>query len=89
MRPARYHWYMTVRDLLEEALKLPPRERGKLVHELICSLDAAESEQAATVEQAWSAELEARAARTARGETVGKSADAVFADIRERLRSKP
>ncbi len=44
--------------LLNEALELPPAERGRIAAELIDSLDA-ETEDAA-VREAWSSELERR-----------------------------
>jgi len=46
------------RDLLSDALSLPARERARLAHELILSLDEGEDSDAA---EAWVAEIERRA----------------------------
>ena len=62
---------MTARDLMNEALKLPPKERGQLIRELIRSLDDEEAEDPELVERAWAAELEERAARVLAGEAEG------------------
>ena len=46
------------RDLFSDALTLPARERARLAHELILSLDEGEDSDAA---DAWVAEIERRA----------------------------
>lgn len=66
---------MSPRDLLDQALRLPPAARGRLVHELIASLEDTEPEDAQAVEQAWAAELEERAVRAVSGESPARSLD--------------
>jgi hypothetical protein len=69
--------------VLEEALKLPAGDRGRIVRELIRSLDEDSAEDAASVEAAWGVELEARARRARAGEP-GVDLDTVL----ERIDSK-
>lgn len=58
-------------DLLREALSLPIDERADVAAELLASLDDVESEDVATVEAAWAAEIERRARRVMAGESAG------------------
>jgi putative addiction module component (TIGR02574 family) len=53
---------MAARDLLTEALGLPAAERGRMVRELIRSLDKTADVDPAEVERAWGSELDRRAA---------------------------
>jgi Putative addiction module component len=55
--------------VLEEALKLPRSDRGRVVSELIRSLDDESSDDPASVDAAWATELQARAARARAGES--------------------
>lgn len=55
---------MATTDLLSAALQLPERERAKLAHELLRSLDQQED---ADVDEAWLAEVERRAEELADG----------------------
>ena len=63
---------MNSRDVLLEALRLPPEERAAIAGELIQSLD---TEVDADVEAAWSAEIRARLDQVDAGlaQTVGWS----------------
>jgi putative addiction module component (TIGR02574 family) len=65
-------------DLLTNALALPVRERAKIAHELVVSLDDGADSDAA---EAWVAELEQRA-REARSSSV---ATEDWAAVRARL----
>jgi putative addiction module component (TIGR02574 family) len=65
-------------DLLSTALALPVRERAKIAHELLVSLDDGADSDAA---EAWVAELEQRA-REARS---GSVATEDWATVRARL----
>jgi hypothetical protein len=76
-----YHSHMTSRNLIEEALKLPNKQRGEIVHKLIESLDAEHAEEPKEVERAWAAELEQRADRAIRGETKGRDLDVVCDEL--------
>lgn len=52
------------RELLKEALGLPPQERAEMAAELLESLDAAEED----VEAAWAAEIQKRGLAARGGE---------------------
>ncbi len=58
------------REVLDEALKLAPDERASVAVELLDSLEAGPEERA-EVEAAWAAEIERRARRVIRGESIG------------------
>jgi putative addiction module component (TIGR02574 family) len=58
-------------DLLREALSLPIDERADVAAELLASLDDVGTEDVATVEAAWAAEIERRARRVMAGESAG------------------
>jgi putative addiction module component (TIGR02574 family) len=79
---------MGTRDLLDEAMRLPPTERGRLVHDLIQSLEDAEAEDPRAVEQAWASELEGRATRAINGESTGRSLNAVCDELETKRRGK-
>jgi hypothetical protein len=72
---------MTAKDLLERARRLPARERGRIVRELIASLDEGGADDSAEVEDEWGRELEERAVRAKRGEPAGRSLDAVCDEL--------
>ena len=72
---------MATGDLLDEALKLPTEERGRIVHELIRSLDEDETEPPDEVERAWAIELERRATRALRGESVSRNLNTVCDEL--------
>jgi len=56
---------LTTREarLLQEALKLPPRERADLAAELLASLDEELVDDPQELEKAWANEIERRARR--------------------------
>ena len=58
-------------ELLREALSLPIDERADVAAELLASLDDVGSEDVASVEAAWAAEIERRARRVMAGESAG------------------
>lgn len=68
-------------DVLSTALALPVRERARIAHELILSLDGATDADAA---EAWVAELEKRAREVRSGSV--KTED--WAAVRSRLASR-
>jgi putative addiction module component (TIGR02574 family) len=74
-------------DLLAQALKLSPKERTRMVEELVKSLDGG-GEDPAVVERAWATELERRARRAVRGESVGKDFGAAIRKIESKHRRK-
>jgi hypothetical protein len=73
------------RHLLDEALRLPMAERAKLTAELLASMDGEPDDDAEVV---WAAEIERRATRALRGESKGRDAEKVFAEIEAKLRHK-
>ena len=71
-----------------EALELPARERARLAHRLIASLDAVETaeEDPAEVERAWEEEIRRRLEEYRSGAVQPVPASEVFAKARARLR---
>jgi len=63
-----------VKELLNEALKLPPDDRASIAVELLESLEPA-PEGKADLEAAWAAEIQRRARRVLRSESGGASWD--------------
>lgn len=76
-----------VRDVLDEALRLPLRDRADVAAELLSSLDEEDATMSAEeVERLWAAEITRRARRALRGESVGREADDVLDSIDQQLR---
>jgi putative addiction module component (TIGR02574 family) len=73
-------------ELKAELAGLTEQERAELAHFLLNSLDGAGAgdDADADVEAAWDAELARRADEIQRGTAVGKPADQVFAELREK-----
>jgi putative addiction module component (TIGR02574 family) len=69
-------------ELKAELAGLTEQERAELAYFLLDSLD--ETGDEAEVEAAWDAELARRADEIQRGTAVGKPADQVFAELREK-----
>jgi putative addiction module component (TIGR02574 family) len=78
---------MAPRDLLAEALKLPSKQRARIVKELVRSLDEERGGPTDT-EGSWAKELERRARRARRGESVGRDWDAAIRKIASKHRRK-
>jgi putative addiction module component (TIGR02574 family) len=79
---------MAARDLLTEALELPPAERGRFVRRLIASLDQDETEEPDEVERAWAAELELRATKALSGESNARDMDEVCGELEAKYPAK-
>jgi len=62
---------MTREALLQEALKLPRRERADVAAELLASLDDDLTDDPQELERAWAAEIERRARRVLAGDSAG------------------
>lgn len=74
-------------DRLEaEALDLPARERARLAHRLIASLDEDADEDPTEVERAWEEEICRRLAEVEAGKAELVPAEQVFAELRSRTR---
>lgn len=71
--------------LLQEALKLPHRERADVAAELLASLDEETTDDPQELERAWAAEIERRARRVLAGESSATPWDQVRERIEQRL----
>lgn len=74
-----------VADLLTNALALPVRERAKIAHELLLSLDEGADADAA---EAWVAELEKRAAEVRSGSVATEDWETVKVRLTQRWRRR-
>lgn len=75
------------RRVLDDALRLPLRERADVAAELLRSLDEEESALPPDeIGRLWSAEITRRAERAVRGESTGRDADDVLDSIDRQLR---
>lgn len=72
-------------DLLSDALALPARERAKIAHELLLSLDEGADADAA---EAWVAELEQRAGEVRSGGAAIEDWASVKARLADRWRRR-
>jgi putative addiction module component (TIGR02574 family) len=76
---------VAMETLKAELAALTELERADLAHFLLTSLDGATADAAdIDVEEAWATELARRAHDIQRGTAVGKPADQVFAELREK-----
>jgi putative addiction module component (TIGR02574 family) len=72
----------TILEKLEEqALQLPPEERGQLIHRLIVSLDGEPEGTPEEIAKAWDEEIARRVADMEAGRTKWIPAEEVFAEI--------
>ena len=72
----------TILEKLEEqALLLPPDERGQLIHRLIVSLDGEPEGTPEQIAKAWDEEIARRVADMDAGRTQWIPAEEVFAEI--------
>lgn len=76
---------MTREALLQEALKLPRRERADVAAELLANLDDQLTDDPQELEKAWAAEIERRARRVLAGESSGTPWELVKQRIERRL----
>jgi putative addiction module component (TIGR02574 family) len=78
---------LPLRQLEAEMLDLPARERARLAHRLLVSLDEEEpADDPAEVERAWEEEIRRRLAEYDAGKVEAIPAAEVFAEARARLR---
>ncbi len=75
---------MTREALLQEALRLPRRERADVAAELLASLDDELTDDPQELERVWAAEIERRARRVLAGESAGTP----WEDIEQRIRAR-
>ena len=72
-----------VRDILDQALHLPVRQRARVAHELLTSLDGGPAEDAAEVERSWAAEVRKRLAKV----DAGKAKSAPWSKVKRELKA--
>lgn len=70
------------KEIMIVALKLPASERAALADEILHSLDKTDPE----IDALWAPEVEDRLAAYDRGEIEAMDADAVLAEVHERLK---
>lgn len=72
---------LTYKEIVSEAMKLPPRERADLADRLWISVDTPQA-----VAAAWDAEIERRVAQLDAGEVETIPFEQVIAELRAKLR---
>lgn len=77
-----------VEQLESAARRLSVRDRARLAHRLLESLDDDVAEDPAEVERAWEAEIGRRIAEFQAGAVKTVPADEVFREARDRLRQR-
>jgi putative addiction module component (TIGR02574 family) len=75
---------MALDNLKAELAGLTEGERAELAYFLLDTLDECSADADADVEAAWEAELTRRGDEIHRGTAVGKPAEQVFAELRQR-----
>lgn len=73
-------------DLVDRVLALPERDRARLAHQLLASLDPAPQDED---DEAWLAEILRRADEVRAGETPGVSWDEIHAEAKAKLCASP
>lgn len=73
-------------ELEAQAMKLPPLERGELVHRLLLSLDGEPDGTPEEIAKAWDEEIARRVAEIEAGTAVLIPEEEVFAEIDEMLK---
>jgi hypothetical protein len=76
---------MRTEDLLAAALDLPTKERARLAHELLVSLDDDEGEPDPGWEEAWCVEIERRLRDVREGKAVLEDGPTVLREIEAEL----
>lgn len=77
---------ITLAEIEAQALQLSPRERSKLAHRLIVSLDEPAEDTPEAIAQAWDEEIARRVAEVDAGTAKLIPHEQVFAEIDEMLR---
>lgn len=81
------------RDVLNQALQLPLKQRARVAHELLTSLDQGPAEDGAEVERSWAEEVRQRLAAVdngaARSVPWSKVERELKADLARARRSRP
>jgi putative addiction module component (TIGR02574 family) len=80
--------FMSTEELRDAALTLPRKERAKLAHELLRSLDEPTDRDAPDIGEAWAREVERRARELADGSVQPVDWEAARERIARRLRER-
>lgn len=80
----RYSRGVAMDAIREEALALPPGERGRLAADLLASLEPPVAADEASTHEAWLVELGRRAERARSGDAPGE----LWGDVERRLRDE-
>ena len=75
-----------LKEIEEQALRLPLKERGELAHRLIVSLDAEQEESPEAIAKAWGEEIARRVAEIDAGTAKLVPHEEVVAEIDELLK---
>ena len=75
-----------LKEIEEQALRLPPKERGELIHRLIVSLDGDPEDSPEAIAQVWDEEIARRVAEIDAGTAKLIPHDVVFAEIDELIK---
>ena len=70
-----------LKEIEEQALRLPPKERSELAHRLLVSLDGEPEDSPEAIAKAWEEEIARRVADMDAGRTKWIPADEVFKEI--------
>ena len=70
-----------LKEIEEQALRLPLKERSELAHRLLVSLDGEPEDSPEAIAKAWDEEIERRVADMDAGRTKWIPADEVFKEI--------
>lgn len=82
----------TPKEIEEQALKLPPKERRELIHRLIFSLEAMSDDNPEAIAKGWDEEIARRNKNMEAGETAWISAEDMMARLNaalEKVRKAP
>ena len=74
-----------LKEIEEQALQLPPKERGELAHRLIVSLEGEPEDSPDVIAQAWDEEIARRVADMDAGRTKWIPADEVMTRLRAKI----
>ena len=74
-----------LKEIEEQALKLPLKERSELAHRLIVSLDGEPQDSPEAIAKAWDAEIARRVADMDAGRTQWIPADEVMTRLRAKI----
>ncbi|HUV69234.1 MAG TPA: addiction module protein [Terracidiphilus sp.] len=74
-----------LKEIEDQALSLPPKERGELIHRLIVSLEGEPEDSPEAIAKAWDEEIARRVADMEAGRTEWIPADEVMAQLRGKI----